>query len=96
MLFIFDAARGLYVGELLTVTPEAYDDLVDELVEGGMDEGEARARLLDESEWAPDMEGVELIPGPRLCLQCRRPLGPTQTRFCDVVCEAGFYVETCR
>jgi CheY-like chemotaxis protein len=42
------------------------------LIEGGMDEGEARARLLDESECAPDMEGVEFVPGPRLCLQ-RRP-----------------------
>jgi hypothetical protein len=93
-MLIFDAARGLYVDELLTVTPDAYDDLVDELIEGGMDEGEARARLLDESECAPDMEGVEFVPGPRLCLQRRRPLLPTLTRFCDVVCEAGFYVET--
>jgi hypothetical protein len=93
-MLIFDATRDLYVGELLTVTPEAYNDMLEELVEGGMDEGEARARLLDESEWAPDMEGVEFITGPRLCLQCRQPLPAELTRFCDVVCEAGFYVET--
>jgi hypothetical protein len=94
MLLIFDTSRDLYVGELLTVTPEAYDAMVDDLVEGGMDEGEAHARLLDESEWSPDMEGVEALRDWPLCLQCRRPLWPTQTRFCDVVCEAGFYVET--
>ena len=92
-MLIFDHTIDRYVGEFFTVTVEAYDAGVDELVEGGMDEGEAHAKLLDESEWSEDMEGVALIGTGPLCLQCRRPLPVPQTRFCGVVCEASFYAE---
>ena len=93
MMLIFDHTIDRYVGEFFTVTAEAYDAGVDELVEGGMDEGEAHAKLLDESEWAEDMEGVALVSTGPLCLHCRRRLPVPQTRFCGVVCEASFYAE---
>jgi hypothetical protein len=58
-----------------------------------MDEGEAHARLLDESEWSEDMDGVALVSTGPLCLHCRMRLPVPQTRFCGVVCEASFYAE---
>lgn len=93
MLFVYNHGTDCYEGERLAVPAALMDDAVAELVKGGELEHIARLLLLDEAEWSDDIEGVELVS---LCLHCRRPLGEGRERFCDVVCEAGFYVETGR
>jgi hypothetical protein len=85
MLLIYDHRLDAYVGERLTVPRWLFDQAVEELVEGGEDEGKACARLLDEREWA----GVEGVERAQLCLHCREPLSRPR-RFCGAVCEAAF------
>ncbi len=88
MLLIYNAESDCYEGERLSVPRWLWDEAVDELVEGGMDDAAARRLLLEESEWL-DVEGTDLLP---LCLHCRKPLAPG-LKFCDVLCEASFIAE---
>jgi len=87
----YDDHLDRFVGERFSIDADAFADALDELVEGGMPEEEAHLFLLQDEEWSPDMEGVAALPSWPLCLPCRLPLWPTQSRFCDVVCEASFY-----
>lgn len=52
MLLIYNPDSDRYEGSEVNVPRWLFDDCVDELVEGGVSERDARIRLLDEAEWA--------------------------------------------
>jgi hypothetical protein len=86
----YNPATDRYEGDCIAVPQPVFEDAVLELVEGVMADREAWALLLDEREWSDDIGGVERLD-IRLRLHCRRQLPPPQQRYCDAVCEAGFY-----
>lgn len=89
VLLIYNADTDCYEGEQVAVSVEAFEARVQVLISTGVREGAARGIVLDEAVWRPDMAGV--VELPRLCLHCRQP--SRERRFCNVVCEAGFYAE---
>ena len=58
----YDDHLDRFVGERFSIDADEFADALDELVEGGMPEEDAHLFLLQEDEWSPDIEGVELLP----------------------------------
>jgi hypothetical protein len=85
---ISDPDTDRYEGDEITVSAAAVQLRVRVMVAGGSREDVVRRTLLVERWWSTAMAGVERIT--RLWLHCRRPVAGAW-RFCNVVCEAGFY-----